>query len=68
MFGFKRWIVYNGPPDDLESEVIYELDDKEYRKYVKGLPLFKKDAVFTARMAFVPATAKKAPPTKKVKG
>ena len=56
-FGYtsKRWIVYAGPPDDENSEVIFELSDEDYRPYIKGLPVFKDGEVLTARMAFVSA-------------
>ena len=56
---FRKWVVYDGHPDDDDSEVIYEFDDKEYRKYIKGLPRFKAGEILTARMAFVPGQARR---------
>lgn len=60
-FGYRsrRWIIYDGPPEDEKSEIYHELDEKDYRPFIKGLPKFEPGKVFTGRMTFTPATPRK---------
>ena len=54
-----RWLVWSGHPDDDGSQVLMEFDDKEYRKYMKSLPPFVEDKLYTARWSFTVGAAPK---------
>jgi hypothetical protein len=56
---YKRWYLWLGHPDDDDSEVMFDFEESEYRKVIKGLPIFKDGEIFTARLTFASAKAPK---------
>lgn len=54
---FRKWVLWLGHPEDDDSEIYFEFEEKEYRKVIKALPKFKAGEIFTGRMTFVEANA-----------
>ena len=58
-FGVKKWVVMDGPPDKTESEILYEwiVDDgvkgTSDVPFIKNLPTFKADDIYTANIHLV---------------
>ena len=55
----KRWLIWSGHPDDEDSQILFDFEDKDYRKFFKGLPLFKDGALLAGRLTFDKAKAPK---------
>lgn len=56
----ETWLLWSGPPGEEGSQIIFDFQDGDYRKFIKSLPRFKDGEVYTGRLSFVPAAPRKA--------